>query len=148
MARQVKPLDPAEIELPSVSEFATGFMANLKAEVTNLAKGLALRACVCLQSPTRSIRAVVSMFLYAGSTAVMASAALGTMAMVLPILGVTTFPFWLAALAIGGAAAAGAGLGLYYASMDRPILPENSNHWMDNISRTLYWSKLRPGQLA
>ncbi len=105
-------------------------------------KFLSDRICEYRDNPLKILKTLASMFLYAGSTAVLASCVLGTFTAVLPLLGIglTTFPVWLAVSVVSGAAVLGGGLGLYYGHLGRPLLPERS-HWTEVVSMTNLWRR-------
>ncbi len=122
---------------------ASNFMNKTAQEFISLSKELKNRACVFMSSPTASAKAALSMFLYAGSYAVLASCALGTFATVLPVLGITAFPAAIIAVTLIGAGIIGGATGLYYGtSKNHSILPKERSHWTEILSMTNYWRRL------
>ena len=127
---------------PTVGELPRVFARNAENEFATAWANIKERACICLSSPAKSIRAVASMFLYAGSYAVLASCAVGTIATILPVIGIATIPAWVVVTILGGSVLVGGFTGLHYASNDRPLLPDGRTHWTDIFSMTNYWRRL------
>ena len=104
-------------------------------------KRLMERVCYCLSSPKRIINSLLSVFLYAGTYAVLASGVLGVIGTVLSPIGLV-IPALLVTVVVGVAIGTGAIIGMRNALQDRSVLPEDNPHWLELLSKIAFWHRI------